>query len=748
MANSNVSALTALLATEIDGTADLLYIWDDSLTGINRSKKITLNELAAFAQTGIVEADIADLQSYLLDITAEALSTLSDVTITTIATGEILKWNGTAWINNTLNEAGISATGHSHTASDVTDFDTEVGNNTAVAANTAKTGITAQQASDITANNAKVTYDDAAAVAANTAKVTNATHTGDVTGDVALTIAAGAVDLAMLSATGTADGTTFLRGDNAWATVATGTPEGSAILSTGETIGKVLQADGDDSSSWVTLPGGGDALVANPLSQFAATTSAQLAGVLSDETGSGAAVFATSPTLVTPALGTPSALVATNATGTAAGLTVGATTGVEAGATADQTGAEIKIAYELEPNTNAFTDANVTTLGNQSGTNTGDQTNITGNAATVTTNANLTGHITSTGNAAILGSFTAAQLSTALSDASISGTNTGDQTLPASGVDFDPVGTDNSNNNAVNTLYSGLVSNANHTGDVTGSTALTIAVAAVDIPMLSATGTASGTTFLRGDNTWGTPAGGSGVALSEDVTQSNTFSVGDVIYHNGTSWLDANANTEVTAEALGIVESATGSDFTVILSGKITLTGLTAGTTYFLSDVTDALLTATEPTSIGSISKPVLYAISTTVGYVHNYRGIEIAGSSTTKGQLGITIDGAGSAITTGIKGDLRVPYDCTISNVEVVLDQIGSIVIDVWNDSYANYPAIDGDSITASAPPTVSSATKSRDSTLTGWTLALSAGDYLRFNVDSITTATRATLTLEVTKT
>ena len=54
----------------------------------------------------------------------------------------------------------------------------------------------------------------------------------------------------------------------------------------------------------------------------------------------------------------------------------------------------------------------------------------TGNAATVTTNANLTGHITSSGNAAVLGSFTVAQLSTALSDANISGNNTGDQTLP------------------------------------------------------------------------------------------------------------------------------------------------------------------------------------------------------------------------------------------------------------------------------------------------------------------------------
>ena len=54
-------------------------------------------------------------------------------------------------------------------------------------------------------------------ITANTAKVTNATHTGDVTGATALTIASGAVELAMLSATGTASSSTFLRGDNAWA---------------------------------------------------------------------------------------------------------------------------------------------------------------------------------------------------------------------------------------------------------------------------------------------------------------------------------------------------------------------------------------------------------------------------------------------------------------------------------------------------------------------------------------------------
>ena len=60
-------------------------------------------------------------------------------------------------------------------------------------------------------------------ITANTAKVTNATHTGDVTGATALTIASGAVDLAMLSATGTASSSTVLHGDNTWAEVSGGT---------------------------------------------------------------------------------------------------------------------------------------------------------------------------------------------------------------------------------------------------------------------------------------------------------------------------------------------------------------------------------------------------------------------------------------------------------------------------------------------------------------------------------------------
>jgi hypothetical protein len=63
---------------------------------------------------------------------------------------------------------------------------------------------------------------------------------------------------------------------------------------------------GNTAYEWVTLSGGGDALTANPLSQFASTTSAQFASVISDETGTGAVVLATSPLFVTPRLASSS----------------------------------------------------------------------------------------------------------------------------------------------------------------------------------------------------------------------------------------------------------------------------------------------------------------------------------------------------------------------------------------------------------------------------------------------------------
>jgi len=82
-----------------------------------------------------------------------------------------------------------------------------------------------------------------------------------------------------------------------------------------------------------------------------------------------------------------------------------------------------------------------------------------------------------------------------------------------------------------------------------------------------------------------------------------------------------------------------------------------------------------------------------------------------------------------------------------MMADQTGSIVVDIWKDNYANFPPTDADSITASAPPTISTAQKSEDSTLTGWTTSISADDILAFNVDSCSTIERVTISLKVTK-
>lgn len=120
-------------------------------------------------------------------------------------------------------------------------------------------------------------------------------------------------------------------------------------------------------------------------------------------------------------------------------------------------------------------------------------------------------------------------------------------------------------------------------------------------------------------------------------------------------------------------------------------------------------------------------------------------------GSIEFVIDGGGSAISTGTKGYVEVPFACTITAARLLADVSGSIVVDVWKCTYSafdptTHPA-SGDKITASAPPTISSAKKSQDSTLTGWTTSLAAGDILGFNVNSASTITRVTLSLSVTR-
>ena len=90
--------------------------------------------------------------------------------------------------------------------------------------------------------------------------------------------------------------------------------------------------------------------------------------------------------------------------------------------------------------------------------------NLTGTASNVTTNANLTGHVTSVGNAAVLGSFTSAQLATALTDE----TGTGAAVFATSPTLVTPVLGTPASGNLVNCTFPTL--NQNTTGTATSTT--------------------------------------------------------------------------------------------------------------------------------------------------------------------------------------------------------------------------------------------------------------------------------------
>ena len=218
---------------------------------------------------------------------------------------------------------------------------------------------------------------------------------------------------------------------------------------------KYLQSDGTN-ASWDavtlstaditgTLPvangGTGITSLGSGIATFLGTpSSANLIAAVTDETGTGALVFANTPTLVAPNLGTPNSLVGTNITGTATSFTASNVT-TNANLTGDVTSvgnattltnapviAKVLTGYVSGAGTVAATDSILQAIQKLNG-NDATNANLTGmvtsvgNATTVVTNANLTGAVTSSGNATSLGSFTSAQLLGALTDETGTGAN-------------------------------------------------------------------------------------------------------------------------------------------------------------------------------------------------------------------------------------------------------------------------------------------------------------------------------------
>src|SRR6185436_16590164 len=181
----------------------------------------------------------------------------------------------------------------------------------------------------------------------------------------------------------------------------------------------------------------------------------------------------------------------------------------------------------------------------------------------------------------------------------------------------------------------------------------------------------------------------------------------------------------------GMVITKSGGTYTFAATGVV-------ATLADLPDITSDRLLGRDTSGVGAVEELTLGA---GLGFT-GAGGVQLQSNQRVRF---ISIPLTGAPISTGIKADFLVPFSGTISRVTLMGDQTGSIVIDIWKDTFANYPPTVADTITASAKPTISGGLSYQDAVLTGWNTTITAGDTLRINVDSVATFTRLTLALDV---
>jgi len=208
------------------------------------------------------------------------------------------------------------------------------------------------------------------------------------------------------------------------------------------------------------------------------------------------------------------------------------------------------------------------------------------------------------------------------------------------------------------------------------------------------------------------------------------------------------ANSSGTHTLLGIGEVGSLSATLAASGGTNVCVGITP--TYNQSSTasgTDLLINRTE-TAIGSGTHNLIDA---QVGGASKF-SVSRTGDVTIGGTLkGVTetiifgIDGGGAEITTGTKFYRMVDFACTVTGWTILSDQTGDIVVDVKRSTYSGFPTTS--SIAGSEKPTLSSARKNQDNSLSTWTTSLSAGDVLEFIVDSVADVEKVTVMLKVVR-
>jgi hypothetical protein len=112
---------------------------------------------------------------------------------------------------------------------------------------------------------------------------------------------------------------------------------------------------------------------------------------------------------------------------------------------------------------------------------------------------------------------------------------------------------------------------------------------------------------------------------------------------------------------------------------------------------------------------------------------------------FGVVFDGGGAVLATGAQADVVIPYAMTITGWTILGDVGGTASVDIWSAPYANYPPTGSNTIVgAGTKPNLANSVKGQSSSLASWTTGITAGNIIRFNLDSATTQTRITLTIQ----
>lgn len=211
---------------------------------------------------------------------------------------------------------------------------------------------------------------------------------------------------------------------------------------------------------------------------------------------------------------------------------------------------------------------------------------------------------------------------------------------------------------------------------------------------------------------------------------------------SGTLRAPARTGTDAAGTDITIASgNGTGTGGSGIIAFQTAATGSTGSTANTLTErmriAADGGVLFGSATTGGSKGVNTLNA----VGYYKN-------GNDITTGTVTYIIDGGGATITTGSKGYLTIPFGCTITQWTVLSDQTGSVVIDVKRSTYSGFPTTTS-LVGAGNKPTITTSTKGQAAP-SGWAVngtVITAGDVLEFNVDSITSCQRVTLSLSVTR-